>query len=119
MFLPGGRYSCAQALQSRNLLFMQGRSLGQVCHIVQLAISQKRLLGYLNGAVVPYAHSRSKEKQQCAEQNAPCIVASQDLAAGINIGKNEAMPMATWETARDYLRKILCNSAMASPDAVG
>jgi len=39
MYLPGGRYSCAQVLQNRGLAFLQGRSLGQVCHIVQLAIS--------------------------------------------------------------------------------
>lgn len=42
MTLPGGRYSCAQALIARNLPFLSGRSLGQVCHIVQLAISQKK-----------------------------------------------------------------------------
>ena len=47
MVLPGGRYSCAQALVSRGLEFLSGRSLGQVCHIVQLAISQK-LLGFNN-----------------------------------------------------------------------
>merc|ERR1712146_298758 len=38
MVLPGGRYSCAQALLARNLPFLSGRSLGQVCHVVQLAI---------------------------------------------------------------------------------
>jgi len=43
MVLPGGRYSCAQALVSRGLDFLHKRSLGQVCHIVQLAISQKKL----------------------------------------------------------------------------
>ncbi|CAK9000050.1 unnamed protein product [Durusdinium trenchii] len=62
MVLPGGRYSCAQALVSRGLDFLKGRSLGQVCHIVQLAISQKKLLGYLNGAVVPYKRSQSMIK---------------------------------------------------------
>ena len=31
----------------------------KACHIVQLAISQKKLLGYLNGSVVPYSRSQS------------------------------------------------------------
>ncbi|CAK9026537.1 NEDD4-binding protein 2-like 1 [Durusdinium trenchii] len=72
MVLPGGRYSCAQALVSRGLDFLKGRSLGQVCHIVQLAISQKKLLGYLNGAVVPYKRSQSMIKERCAEKQRPC-----------------------------------------------
>merc|ERR1719174_427825 len=76
MYLPGGRYSCAQELQARDLAFLQGCSLGRVCHIVQLAISQKKLLGYLNGAVVPYAFSQSMVKEQCAQLNTVCIVSS-------------------------------------------
>merc|ERR1719326_1152891 len=76
MQLPGGRYSCAQILQARGLGFLQGRSLGQICHIVQLAISQRKLLGYHNGSVVPYASSQSMLKEQCALLRAPCATAS-------------------------------------------
>jgi hypothetical protein len=72
MVLPGGRYSCAQALVARGLPFLEGCSLGQVSHIVQLAISQKKLLGYLNGAVVPYNRSQSMLKEQCARRQRPC-----------------------------------------------
>jgi hypothetical protein len=44
MTLNGGRYSCAQILLSRGLPFLDGCSLGQVCHFVELAISEKNML---------------------------------------------------------------------------
>jgi len=101
--LPGGRYACAQALAVRGLDFFEGRSLGQICHVVQLAIAQRKVLGYCNGAVVPYSASQSMMKEHCAEQQQP--TASSDAAA---------MPLATWEVARTYLRDIL--EAAALPD---
>lgn len=60
--LPGGRYLCARTLAARGLPFFEGRTLGQVAHIVQLAISHKKLLGYADGALVPYARSTSMIK---------------------------------------------------------
>eukprot|EP00408_Alexandrium_pacificum_P036469 CAMPEP_0171273410 /NCGR_PEP_ID=MMETSP0790-20130122/62272_1 /TAXON_ID=2925 /ORGANISM="Alexandrium catenella, Strain OF101" /LENGTH=595 /DNA_ID=CAMNT_0011742401 /DNA_START=18 /DNA_END=1807 /DNA_ORIENTATION=- len=97
MVLPGGRYSCAQVLAARGLQFLVGRSLGEVCHIVQLAISQKKLLGYLNGAVVPYKRSQSMVKERCAERQRPCTSAAQGKGA-----------LATWEMVRACLQEILC-----------
>lgn len=96
MVLPGGRYSCAQVLLGRQVPFLMGRSLGQVCHIVQLAISQKKLLGYLNGAVVPYRHSQSMVKEKCAEVGKP-------LASS---GTGSARP-ATWDTLRSSLKELI------------
>jgi hypothetical protein len=127
MYLPGGRYSCAQELQARDLAFLQGCSLGRVCHIVQLAISQKKLLGYLNGAAVPYAFSQSMVKEQCAQLNTVCTVsstASGGILSGIEPATDAAaakssLEMATWETARQYLREILHESAKAIPGTVG
>lgn len=98
MALPGGRYSCAQALASRGLPFLAGLSLGQVCHIVQLAISQKKLLGYLNGAVVPYSRSQSMVKERCAERGKPCTSAARGISA-----------LATWDTVRTCLQDIFKN----------
>jgi len=72
MALPGGRYASAQALIRLGLPFFAGRSLGEICHIVQLAISQKKILGYLNGAVVPYNRSQSMVKERNAERRRPC-----------------------------------------------
>lgn len=95
MVLPGGRYSCAQALTYRNVSFLAGLSLGQVCHVVQLAISQKKLLGYLNGAVVPYVRSQSMVKERCAERGKPCSSAGRGGS------------LATWELVRSCLTEIL------------
>jgi len=96
MVLPGGRYSCAQVLMQRSLPFLAGRSLGQVCHIVQLAISQKKLLGYLNGTVVPYARSQSMVKEKHAEFQQPC--------SGTNRTKS---PVASWDVLRQCLQELL------------
>lgn len=94
MVLPGGRYSCAQALISRGLQFLTGLTLGQICHIVQLAISQKKILGYLNGAVVPYGRSQSKVKERCAEHQKPCAATSH---------------LADWDIVKKGLKEILDN----------
>lgn len=102
MILPGGRYSCAQALVSRHLPFLAGRSLGQVCHIVQLAISQRKLLGYLNGAVVPYGRSQSMVKERCAMRQRPCTGSTRATST-----------IASWDTVRACLRELL---RVAGPD---
>merc|ERR1719203_1890898 len=98
MVLPGGRYSCAQVLVQRRLPFLVGRSLGQVCHIVQLAISQKKLLGYLNGTVVPYSRSQSMVKEQSAECQRPCSGAARH--------KNT---VASWDLMRQCLQQLMDN----------
>jgi len=92
--LPGGRYSCARALLERNLLFFSDRSLGEVCHIVELAMSQRKLLGYLDGAITPYGRSHSMVKDAAAEK---CM----------GSGTGQRMPFATWITARSHLLDIL------------
>ena len=52
--LPGGRFSCAACLIERKLRFLSGHSLRKVCHIVRLAVSQKKLLGYCNEGITPF-----------------------------------------------------------------
>merc|ERR1719159_1982494 len=55
----GGRYGMAQQLRSVEMPELQDFSLGQVCHIVQLAIG-KKIVGYKKGgALVPYKLSDS------------------------------------------------------------
>jgi hypothetical protein len=104
-FLPGGRYACAKALQARNLPFLDGFSLGRVCHIVQLAISQKKVLGYLNGAVVPYVASQSMLKAHKAEQQQPYSKQG---------GEVQELPFATFDVARSCLRAILDSEVAAA-----
>lgn len=86
--LPGGRYACARVLASRSLSFLEGYSLGQICHVVQLAISQRRLLGYRGGCLCPYKHSEGWVKEQCAVAQAPtgqesCLVVSWEEAPAL------------------------------------
>jgi hypothetical protein len=120
MYLPGGRYSCAQELKARNLMFLRGRSLGEICHFVQLAISQKKILGHLSGAVVPYSYSQSMLKDQCAQLHAPCKASLAVSTSGFAPAAAEnSLAMATWDTTRQYLSKILDTSAQANPGAVG
>lgn len=102
--LPGGRYSCAQALVARNLPFLQGYSLGQVCHIVQLAIGQKKILGYLSGSTVPYSRSQSMQKELCA-------------AHSTNSGTSD-MPIADWDSVRAHIRELLDAALAEGRDSI-
>lgn len=113
--LPGGRYSCAQTLVEQKLDFLAGCSLGQVCHIVQLAISTKKVLGYLKGATVPFYRSQSMVKQNCAEMQQPCIAAAG--SSGVN-GDTPELPFATWDTVRDHLQHILKEACVAGKESV-
>lgn len=115
--LPGGRYACASALATRSLSFLSGFSLGHICHFVQLAISQRKLLGYRSGAVVPYALSLSKIKDTCALQQAPVVVicdTSVDAASPVEAIAGQC-PLATWDQARACLKAIL-NAAFLKGD---
>jgi hypothetical protein len=100
--LPGGRYSCARTLLSRGLACLANRTLGQVCHIVQLAISDRKVLGYLNGAVVPYERSQSMMKEKCALQQQACANMCAEAAS---------LEFATWESGRTCLKTILSESS--------
>jgi len=103
MYLPGGRYACARELVRRGVPFLAGCSLGQVCHIIQLAISQKRILGYLEGQLVPYQLSEEWIKEQCAFHQQP--ICHNKLGA-------QALPVASWAQARERLWELLnteCN----------
>jgi hypothetical protein len=96
--LPGGRYATALALMKLELPFLSVYSLGQVCHIVELAMTTRKLLGYLEGAIVPYACSHSKVKDSAAEQRVGNGNAAQQL------------PLASWDIARTCLREILVSA---------
>eukprot|EP00745_Piridium_sociabile_P012605 TRINITY_DN19233_c0_g3_i2.p1 TRINITY_DN19233_c0_g3~~TRINITY_DN19233_c0_g3_i2.p1 ORF type:complete len:508 (-),score=41.81 TRINITY_DN19233_c0_g3_i2:208-1731(-) len=51
----GGRYGMAQQLMKLQLQFFDGLVLGDYCHIVQLAISQRKLLAYEDSLIKPVA----------------------------------------------------------------
>lgn len=109
---PGGRYASARALAARCPPFLRGRSLGQVCHIMQLAITRRQLLGYRDGAIVPYSQSTSMRKSRCAQLKRPC--AGRAAAAR---GDDEApgappaeLRLACWEQTLRHVREILENA---------
>jgi len=106
--LPGGRYACASALAARSLPFLDGLSLGCVCHVVQLALSHTKLLGYLSGAVVPYALSQSMVKDCCASQRAPVVVSNDSgVDAALPAEAVGQWPVATWAEVANFLREII------------
>jgi len=90
---PGGRYVYAQGLISQNLPFLEGMSLGEVSHIVQIAMTSRKLLGYRNAAIVPYARSETAIKEQCAEYQI--------------LTKKTKLPLATWDVLRTCLQELL------------
>lgn len=104
MMLPGGRYACARVLAARQIPIFQGRSLGQICHIVQIAISQRRLLGYRDGCLVPYRHSENWVKEQCAVAQSPT--------------GNESCPVVTWEEAPSLLQHLLSSHQQTEPGGI-
>lgn len=104
--LPGGRYDCAQVLRKR-LSCLSDLSLGEVCHIVELAIKQRRLLGYKVGggsqpAIVAYKHSEKKVRDDQACRSQP--------STKVSVAGN-----ATWETLPGQLKVVL---AQNHPDPV-
>lgn len=105
--LPSGRYACAQLLMSRGTPFLRGRSLGEACHIVQLAISQKKILGYANGELVPYDQSEECAKESCALRQQP---------SGPSVETDVAF--ATWQDLRVGLVEVLRTSCNPSPGMV-
>jgi len=111
--LPRGRYASARALMARRLPFLQGLSLGQVCHFVQIAISKRKILGYVDGGIVPYAWSVSMVKSRCAEQRCPLPV-----PALVSIPAKSERSVADWPLVRLKLREILKTKADQGQDQV-
>eukprot|EP00929_Paragymnodinium_shiwhaense_P120189 TRINITY_DN92096_c0_g1_i1.p1 TRINITY_DN92096_c0_g1~~TRINITY_DN92096_c0_g1_i1.p1 ORF type:complete len:753 (+),score=144.60 TRINITY_DN92096_c0_g1_i1:68-2260(+) len=105
--LPGGRYSCAQELLFRGLPFLKGLSLGAICHIIQLAISRRKLLGYRDGAVVPYSRSQSMLKERCATEQQPCATRGME---------HESLAFASWNDVRRCILELLNESSQDRAD---
>jgi len=103
--LPGGRYSCAQELAA--MPFFAGFSLGRICHVVQLALSQKKILGYRGGAIVPYALSQTLVKEHCAKLHRAYRISEEGRVST----PSHRLPPVTWDGARTRLRELLEESA--------
>uniref|UniRef100_A0A0G4HH69 HTH OST-type domain-containing protein n=1 Tax=Chromera velia CCMP2878 TaxID=1169474 RepID=A0A0G4HH69_9ALVE len=53
MCFTGGRYGMAQKLKGMRLPFLRECSLGSLCHVIQLALTQRKLLAYEDGKIKP------------------------------------------------------------------
>jgi hypothetical protein len=107
--LPRARYLCAKALEEKQLPFLVNRPLGELMHIVQLAISVKKILGYQKDAIVPYGRSKNKLKEQSA-------AAQQHHASDVPSGeKDMSANFANWPQARSTLQKVMRRQLMNSP----
>eukprot|EP00928_Gymnodinium_smaydae_P026170 TRINITY_DN20623_c0_g1_i1.p1 TRINITY_DN20623_c0_g1~~TRINITY_DN20623_c0_g1_i1.p1 ORF type:complete len:660 (+),score=154.21 TRINITY_DN20623_c0_g1_i1:116-2095(+) len=99
--VAGGRYVCARHLMEQKPQFLDGLSLGKVCQFVQLAMTQRKLLGYCNGAIVPYARSESMVKEQCAEQR---VLAREPTSEVVT----------SFEVLRGFLQEVLVSVASSA-----
>lgn len=94
--LPASRYACAAELKERNLPFFAGLKLGSLCHIVQLSTSQKQILGYRDGALVPYSMSKCLMKKQHAE-----------LCSATTNPEEQGLPFADMASVRACIAEIM------------
>jgi len=98
LLLPGGR--CAAAEELRALPYFATFSLGRLCHIVELALNGKKLLGYTDGAIVSYKCSERALKELSILQKTPSSASR--------------MQVATLEVVRAGLQQLLEESPTGS-----
>jgi hypothetical protein len=91
---PGSRYEFAKWMHS-HLQCLGEYSLGQICHLVQLSVSSKELLGYRLGNLVPYQHSDDYKKKSNALLNVPTQILPGE------------MYVETWEQAGELIAGLL------------
>lgn len=112
--LPGGRYASACELKRRDPEFLAALSLGQICHVMQLAMNQRSLLGHCKGAIVPYKYSRTMMQRRCAEEKRPFQVEAPENG----ITQDKAVKFADWDFAQECLKEIMLTAASYGTTAV-
>jgi len=69
-----GRHGCATELLRRALPFFNGLVLGELCHVVQIALSVRNLLGYTKAKeIVPWSLSDTGKKARNAQVGKPTV----------------------------------------------
>jgi len=68
-------------------------------------VSQKRILGFTDGGMVPYSHSETSVKERCAAVQQP-------------FGSTAAWPVATWDQARACIAAILHTAEGPEPGVI-
>eukprot|EP00451_Oxyrrhis_marina_P004058 CAMPEP_0204275862 /NCGR_PEP_ID=MMETSP0468-20130131/26866_1 /ASSEMBLY_ACC=CAM_ASM_000383 /TAXON_ID=2969 /ORGANISM="Oxyrrhis marina" /LENGTH=301 /DNA_ID=CAMNT_0051252317 /DNA_START=29 /DNA_END=931 /DNA_ORIENTATION=- len=91
----GGRYGAAVALHKRRLRFLQSYTLGEVVHIVQLAMGGRQLLGYSKGKeITTWENSVAAAKKRAAQK--------MDPAGDVNIASWQQLRQAISQVLRDH-----------------
>ena len=101
-FLPGGRYSCAEAFVQRSLSFFDGFFPCRICHIVRLAVSQKKVVCHLQGAL----------RTPTTEGEWMCDRCVSKFAWVTHTHTHTHLHLATWGTARTSLRYLEGSSSL-------
>jgi len=97
----GGRYGMARELMQRNLPFLAPYSLGEVCHIVQLAIQHRRLIVYHRKMLKPL-------------QTVLCQLSPGESVPGVSDGANEGEEIKDM----DDLTLVLFRMLMTHPSGI-
>jgi len=108
--LPGGRYACARWLVAQKLQFLEKYTLGEVCHIVQLCIGTRKLLGYSRPHLVPYNQSDEFMKDECAQQR--------QQHAALKTNTSRRLPIASLNEVRHCLRQLLEFESISEPGII-
>jgi hypothetical protein len=91
---PGSRYEFAKWMKS-HLNCLAEYSLGQICHLVQMSISHRQLLGYRQGNIVSYELSDDCKKKSNAWLNVPTQILPGE------------MYVQTWKQAGELIADLL------------
>lgn len=102
----GGRYGMAEEMYNRNLSFLRGRALGEVCHIVELAI-KKGLLAYENELLQPVSACMRITTASLSAQGVKLqeYMSNQDL--GFPHLRENGSPVETLQEAREVVAEFI------------
>jgi len=97
----GGRYGMARELAQRNLAFLSAYSLGEICHIVQLAIQKRKIIVY---------HRKMLKPMPAAGAGADALAA--------NGGENGAAADAEDITEYPHLYRVIFKTLRRHPSGI-
>lgn len=116
------RYDCARDLQA-SMVFLNGfYKLGEICHIVQLAISSRAILGYRDGWIVPFEASVDCQKlfeAQLYLKSSPAISRSSDSSTRSGSSQDpdvfrQHASEELWRRLQVALRQVLASPKWAN-----
>eukprot|EP01068_Selenidium_serpulae_P013541 Selendium_serpulae@DN5973_c0_g1_i9.p1 len=109
VYQKGGRYGMASELYNRNLALLRGYSLGEVCHIVQLAIV-KGILAYENELLKPVSACTKISIANCSTAiGLPAESQMSNSELGFPHIEQKGQPVSNLEQAKEVVASVLAN----------